>query len=344
MKQITLITIAILISSLSPAFGQESISITFEKQSQWSPIALRTDSKEASFAGVRTNRGTLRVEFDFPHTTSPFELKIRSKSDELSWKKACGSYSYDEKLKSFSSVKLIVTKNPFSPNYPYYVENLRNEREHTVSLSQIENAPKISNYKVKIEGNDLRTSIDIHVEGYLKYINTIEAELNQQLNSQKKQFDLGMPLELDLSSPEMKIFACDLSLDLIKLSVGVEFKAEVVKVESYNWIEKEELETLYNELQSGQSLKGNIKGYRAGIKVGQAFLKINDRIILSKNDRDFKILDTLFKQEKDSSMYTLKSLTKKELEDKFHELPELIFPKTLKKIFQLQLKCQNLEF
>jgi hypothetical protein len=339
-NQIMLYTIFSL-STILTASAQTAPEEKFKGQYKWERVFLISEPNDTSFTGYRTAEGALRIDLDATSIYSPFELHVKPKKDAKGWGESCKTSLTYSKFENIDSAKLIISKNPFSPMYQFSAQNWKGETsEEGVSLTRIENAPKIINYRIVVyEGNQNPSSVRMHENGYANYIQEVEKELNKQLEAQKHQFNLGAPLELDLSRPALKVFACDLNLNKTQLTVAVDMKAEIHKVPQYNWIEKEELDSLYNELEAKTPPKNKLAAYKVGIQVGQAFQKINSKINLDQNNRDLTILKTLFKKEEkqDSVSYSLISLSNEDLEKKSSELPELQIPKNLEQDLSLEI-------
>lgn len=320
---------ALLSSSLT--YGQGLPLATFERQSGWESLSLRSPELNAELSGFKTTRGSLRMNFDTARFHSPLILEVENKEK---WQKTCRNIgsTFNEVT---DGLALTIRENPLSNEYSYTLYNA--PQGQTYSIYDVENAPKSVTYNLRILENEHSDSMDYHLDGYRAYIKRTQAELNKQFQAQLPNFLANRPVTFDLS--KMTDVGCDLTFNLMGVVIDLEIKADLAKVRQYNWIEKKELKALYEELKNKETK--NLEIFRAGINIGSVFQKVNPQINLAKNDRDLKFLNSLFNHKKD--LFSLKELNEVELEEVFHETPELLMPKTLEQVIESEITMSKLD-
>lgn len=321
----------ILLTFSTLASGQDEMVRRFARQETWQNIILQDSKMHTRFLGQLTDRDTIRINFESSVIETPFILSVEN---EERWIKSCNRYPYilNEETKG---LELTVKENPFSPRYGYALSSDKSGKVR--SIWEAENAPQSIQYRIKVLGNDLRNSSAFQIDGYNKFIKRTEDELNKQFSVQLQRFVNNETISFDLS--KMTDAGCDLSLGILDIVIEVSLRAEVPRIQQFHWIKKAELETLYEELKGQDS--SDIEIYRAGIQIGRAFQKSDLKVDLTRNNRDYKLLQALFKTDK--NLFSLRSLSRSELTDKYYESAEVLIPKNWVEELVPEIRMTKLE-
>lgn len=302
-----------LLLSVSSAIAGTGELKRFERQTLWNEITW--SSPDFRLIGWHTDRGTIRVENRIRHAEYSANLLIRGKTGKVEdYRDQCRRVFRPGKLEEYDELKLDMRINPWATELLY-----KSPTGDHFRWADVENRPKITAVKVSVIPN--QSGVSSEVGNYERYIHSVHAALSRQLLPQLDQILRTGEAVFDLRREyALNVFACDLALDLVKLDFTFDVEMEPARAMTHNWVEEEEFSQIYEDL-SQHSKTSALRAYQAGLIVGQAIQKRFVKPDVLKNDRDQKLLDSLFS--KKDGLYELKALAPDELRVLFADLPEV---------------------
>lgn len=329
MKTFKMIPALVVLLSAQVAMSGDDIAATFSKQSAWKTAMLYNG--RSSIPAYKTGRNTLRVDLADASFRTPSVLNVKVKNG-IDWKSICNNpYDYQNNAKHVKEVSMSLV-NPLSSQAVYTNSD---DGNNAFSLENAENKVRVSNYKFQISYKakvvmPLLRSVEL----------SVLEQLNDQLKSQESDFLAGGVLKLDLSSPHLKMLACDLSNNLAILSINAQSVGELPKIDLTFWTHSRELEEIYEGLKP--LTEGILQSqFRAGINLGRAIGAVKIRTNLSLKERDQRLFNVFYAPAKQKDSFKLKDLSASDLQEAFHELPEMNAPASLEEENDLVINLDN---
>lgn len=305
------------------AFAQLAPEKKFENQSLWKNLSVVSSDGIFSYQAKLTTRGTYRVVPDATDFEFPSELRIKVKKNEASdFIEACRDIYKDDRFDKYQNLSVTFRANPFAQNQRFMVPEYG-----PLGLGEFENPQVAKKIRPYVEWDNSMPSSDLAttwlVEHNRIYRNEVIDLLRLSYDQQKNRYAQTGDFELNLgTTPNLRIFACDLARGRAKLSFAFEVEGEPANAQIIDWIGNVNFMAIHEGLQETGDRPDEFGILEAGIAIGQEIqTKTKSGLAIYQNGRAQKLLKVLFKEKE--GKFTVKHLNEDELYAALAGLPEI---------------------